>query len=150
MSDSLLLGVRVVHLVALALAVGAATAKNVLLYRCRSQPSRVPFFLAVEGPITAQIIAGQVLLTVSGIAYAYLLGYSFTPRLMVKVGLLLLVWVLGPTIDHVVSPALKRAVAGGVEPSSPEVERAVRRYLLWDVLATAVFYAIVVFWVLTA
>ena len=69
---------------------------------------------------------------------------------MVKVGLLLIVWVLGPTIDRVVSPALRRAAAGGVEPPSPELEHAVGRYLLWDVLATAIFYAIVVFWMFTA
>ena len=150
MGNSLLVGVRLVHLVALALAMGAATAKNVLLYGCRRQPSRVPFFLAVEGQITAQIIVGQVLLTLSGIAYAYLLDYSLTPRLMAKVGLLSLVWVLGPTIDRVVSPALKRAAADGVEPPSPALERALGRYLFWDLAATGLFYAIVVLWVLTA
>jgi hypothetical protein len=56
-----------VHLVGLAIGLGAATAKLVLLFRCRADAAFVPTYLAVVRPITRQIILGLVLLLLSGI-----------------------------------------------------------------------------------
>ena len=56
-----------VHLVGLAIGLGAATAKLVLLFQCRADGAFVPTYLAVVRPITRQIILGLVLLLLSGI-----------------------------------------------------------------------------------
>ncbi len=141
--------VRLIHLIALALAVGAATAKIFLLLRCRKDPASVTTYLNVEGPITRQIIVGQALLTISGIIYALLLGYGFTSRLIVKIVLVALVWVLGPIIDNVLAPRFKRTAPAPGEPATPEFREALGRYLFWDVAATGLFYAIIAFWMLT-
>ena len=141
------LAIRLVHLIAVALAVGAATAKNLLLYRCRKDPSFVPTYLKVEGPITKQIVVGQALLTLTGIVYALLLGYGFTLRLIVKVVLLAILWVLGPAIDNVVGPRFKKTAPAPGEPVTQEFIQALNRYLFWDVVASGIFYAIIILWV---
>jgi hypothetical protein len=147
MNSTAVLIIRLIHLIALSLAVGAATAKNILLFRCRKDSAFVPTYLQVEGPITKQIIAGQVLLTLTGIVYALVLGYAFTPRLIVKVALLASLWVLGPTMDHVLAPKLRRAAPVPGQGATLEFRQALDRYLFWDVAASGLFYAIIVFWV---
>ena len=72
-----------VHLVGLAIGLGAATAKLVLLFQCRADGTFVPTYLAVVRPITRQIILGLVLLLLSGIGFMAI-GHSFTPRLATK------------------------------------------------------------------
>lgn len=124
MAVSLATVVRVVHLIALALGVGAATAKNLLLLKCKKDPAFAPAFLKVQGLVTAQIIVGQALLTLSGIAYAYLLGYGFTPRVIVKVVLVAMLWVLGPFIDNAIAPAFRKAVPAAGHPVTPDFARA--------------------------
>ena len=44
-----------VHLVGLAMGLGAATAKLVLLFQCRADGTFVPTYLAVVRPITRQV-----------------------------------------------------------------------------------------------
>lgn len=135
------------HLVGLALAVGAATAKLVLLLRCRGDAGFVPVFVAVSRPLTRLIILGLVLLTLSGVGWL-LLGHGFTTRLVVKLVLVAAIWVLGPVIDNVVEPGFVAAAPGTGASPSPAFRRALRRYLAFESVATGLFYAVLVLWVL--
>jgi len=96
----------VVHLVGLALGVGAGTAKLVLLLKCRNDPSFVDVYLRVVRPLTRLIILGLILLTLSGIGWL-LLGYSSTPLLIVKLFLVAAIWILGPVIDNSIEPKIR-------------------------------------------
>jgi len=135
------------HLIGLALAVGSATAKLVLLLRCRTDPGFVPTYLGIVRPVTRLIIVGLALLTLSGIGWL-LAGYRLTPLLVAKLVMVGAVWVLGPIIDNVAEPAFRKlAPSPGVE-TSPAFLAAQRRYLALEVAATGLFYVIVVMWVL--
>lgn len=136
-----------VHLVGLALAVGCATAKLTLLLRTRTDPAFVPTFLAVARPITRLLILGLALLTLSGIGWL-LLGYRFTPWLVTKLVLVGAIWVLGPVIDNVVEPRFRTLAPGPGEPASAAFVLAQRQFVLIEMLATGLFYVIVVMWVL--
>jgi hypothetical protein len=81
-----------VHLVGLAIGLGAATAKLVLLFRCRADGAFVPTYLAVVRPITRRIILGLVLLLLSGSGFMAI-GHSFTPRLVTKLVLVAAIFV---------------------------------------------------------
>jgi hypothetical protein len=131
------------HLIGLALGVGAASAKLVLLRRCTTDDSFVPTYLAIARPITRLIILGLVLLTASGVGWL-LLGYRFTPFLVVKVALVAAIWVLGPIIDNVVEPAFRNLAPAAGESPSPDFVRARQRYVRVETLATGLFYVIVV------
>jgi len=136
-----------VHLAGLFLGVGAATAKTVLLLKCRRDIAFVPHFIAVSRPLTKQIITGLVLLTLSGAGFL-VAGYPFTPLLIVKLVMVGAIFVLGPIIDNVVEPAFRRdAPAPGSEPS-PAFLASLNRYVTVEVLATGLFYVIVISWVL--
>lgn len=134
------------HLIGLALAVGSATVKLSLLLRCRVDPGFASTFLAVSGPITRQIIIGMILLTLSGIAWLFL-GHGLTPRLIVKLVLFAPVWVLGPVIDNVVEPRFRKVAPGPGEPATAAFGRALSRYLMWEAIATLLFYVIIIMWV---
>jgi hypothetical protein len=136
----------VTHLIGLALAVGSATVKLILLFRCRSDPGFAPTFLAVSGPITRQIILGMVLLTLSGIGWM-LLGYGFTPRLIVKLALFAAIWILGPLLDNVLEPRFKKLAPAPGKPATPAYAGALKQVLAWELVATSLFYVIVVLWV---
>lgn len=135
------------HLVGLALAVGCATAKLTLLLRTRTDPAFVPAYLAIARPITRLIVLGLALLTLSGIAWL-LFGYGFTPRLVAKLILVGVIWVLGPVIDNVVEPRFRDLAPGPGGSASAAFVRAQRQYLLIEILATGLFYVIVAMWVL--
>ena len=136
-----------VHLVGLALAVGAATAKLLLLIKCRSNSELVQVFIKVSKPITHLIIIGLILLTLSGIGWL-LMGYSFTTLLIIKLVFVAAIWVLGPVIDNVIEPKfLKLAPAGGQQASS-EFSSALNKYLGMEIIATGFFYIIIIIWVL--
>lgn len=137
-----------VHLIGLALGVGGATAKLVLLARCRTDTGFVPTFAAVARPVTRVIITGLVLLILSGIGFL-LAGYGFTPVLIVKLVLVGAVLVLGPLIDHVFEPRFLALAPASDAPPSDAFKRARGGYLLVEILATGLFYVIVVMWVLT-
>ena len=135
------------HLIGLALAVGSATAKLRLLLRCKADHAFVPNYVAVARPVTRLIILGLALLTLSGLGWL-LVGYPVTPLLVVKLALVAAIWVLGPVIDNVVEPKFQQLAPEPSALPSPEFMRIERRYLLLEVLATGLFYVIIVIWVL--
>ena len=135
------------HLLGLALAVGSATVKLVLLIKCRSDPTFVRVYISVARPITRLIISGLVLLTLSGLGWL-LLGYPFTALLVVKLLLVGAIWVIGPIIDNVVEPEFRQLAPASGEPGSPAFARISRRYLAMEASATLLFYVIVIIWVL--
>jgi hypothetical protein len=135
------------HLIGLALGVGAATVKLALLFRCSADAAFVPVYAKVVRPVTTQIIIGQILMTLSGLGWL-LVGHPFTPRLVVKLVLVAAVWVLGPMIDNAVEPGFLRLAPAAGESPSPAFVRIQRRYLTLEVLATGLFYLIIVIWVL--
>ena len=125
---------------------GAATAKLVLLFRCRADGAFVPTYLAVVRPITRQIILGLVLLILSGIGFMTI-GHSFTPRLIAKLVLVAAILVLGPVIDNVVEPRFRLLAPRPGSDASPEFVRVRKQYLALELLATGLFYAVVIIWV---
>lgn len=135
------------HLIGMALGVGAATVKLVLLFKCNADVAFVPVYAKVARPMTKQIITGQILMTLSGIGWL-LVGHPFTPRLVVKLVLVAAVWVLGPMIDNAVEPRFLQLAPASGESPSPAFVRTQRQYLTLEVLATGVFYLIIVIWVL--
>lgn len=134
------------HLLGLALGLGAATVKLVLLLRCRADPAALPGYLAASKPVTRLIVLGMVLLTLSGIGWL-VLGYPLTPRLVVKLVLVAALWVMGPVIDNVVEPRFQALAPAPGAPVSAAFVLAQNRFLAAEVLATSLFYAIVVVWV---
>ena len=138
---------KVVHLLGVALGIGSATAKLTLLLRCRADPAFVAVFLKVTKLLTRQILLGLALLVVSGIGWI-LMGYPFTPLLITKLVLVGAMFVMGPIIDNVVEPRFKELAPAIGEAPSPEFLRAQSRYLGLEVAATALFYVIVVMWVM--
>ena len=135
------------HLIGLALGMGGATAKLTLVLRCRRDPALVSPYIVASRPVTRVIIAGLVLLTLSGIGWL-LIGYPFTPLLGVKLVLVAAIWILGPVIDNVVEPKFRELAPGPGESTSPAFLRSQRHYLWFEVVATGLFYVIVVMWVL--
>lgn len=134
------------HLIGLAIGLGAATVKLVLLFKCRADGTFVPTYLEVAKPITRQIVLGLVLLALSGIGFL-LLGHSFTPRLIVKIVLVAAIFILGPVIDNVVEPKFRRLAPVPGQPASAEFIRARQQYLALDLLAGLLFYAVLIIWV---
>jgi hypothetical protein len=139
----------IAHLVGLALALGAATVKLVLLLRCRADGELVQAFLKVARPITRLIVAGMILLALSGIGWL-LVAYDLTPLLIVKLALFGSVFVLGPIIDNIAEPKFRTLAPAAGEPPSPEFLRARQQYVALEVAATLLFYVIVVLWVMAS
>lgn len=135
------------HLIGLALGLGCATAKLMLLVKCRADHAFVPTYIAVARYVTRLIILGLVLLTLSGVGWL-LVGYPLTPVLVVKLVLVGAIWVLGPVIDNVAEPRFRRLAPGSGESPSPAFTRIGRQYLLLEILATGLFYVVVGMWVL--
>ena len=136
-----------VHLIGVALGVGSATVKLVLLLRCHADSAFALAFLKVSRPITRLIIIGMILLALSGIGWI-VLGQGFTPRLIVKLVLFAAIWVLGPIIDNVVEPRFQKLATGPGGPAAPAFGGALKQYLAWEITATALFYVIILVWVL--
>ena len=57
----------IAHLIGLALALGSATVKVALLFRCRADSGFVPVYTKVAPVMTRLIVLGLILLTLSGI-----------------------------------------------------------------------------------
>jgi len=144
-SAALLSAIRFVHLVGLALGMGAATTKLTLLLKARADSSFVPVFLAVARPITRLIILGIALLALSGAA-SLLLGYPLTSKLVVKLAMVAAILVLGPVIDNVIEPRFRALAPGPEGPVSPAFVQIRRRYLVVEAVATFLFYAILLLW----
>ena len=137
--------ILLVHLVGLGLSLGAAAVKVSLLLACRGDPRRTSAYLLMAPLVTRFIVLGLGLLTISGITWL-VLGRPLTPLLGAKLGLVAILWVLGPIIDRRVEPAFTRlAPAGG---SSPDLARARRRYVALELVATGLVGVITVLGVL--
>ncbi len=145
--DSLPSILTLAHLIGLAMGVGSATAKLRLLLKCRADHAFVPAYIAAVKPLTKLIVLGLALLTLSGIGWL-LLGYPFTPTLIVKLVLVGAIWVLGPIIDNVVEPKFLKLAPKAGESASPEFIRIQQRYLQLEFIATGLFYVIILIWVL--
>lgn len=140
--------IYLLHLIGLSLGMGAATAKTVLLLKCRSDVSFVPAFRAVSKSLTRLIVTGLVLLVASGVGWFFVAGLRMTSPLVVKLALVAAIFVLGPVIDNVVTPKHDRlAPEAGVAPSA-EFLTVQRQYVALEVLASLIFYVIAAFWVL--
>ena len=137
----------VVHLLGLALGLGSATAKLTLLLRSRADHEFVAVFLKVTKLLTRQIVLGLALVVVSGIGWI-LIGYPLTPLLITKVLLVGSMFLMGPVIDHVIEPKFKALAPQMGEAPSPGFLRTQTRYLGLETAATAMFYGIVVMWVM--
>lgn len=131
------------HLIGLALGVGAATVKLVLLIRCNSNYEFVHVFLKVSRTITRIIVIGLILLTLSGIGWI-LLGTYFTLLFIIKLFLVGVVWVVGSLIDNVVEPKFKKLAPAPGEQASLEFIRIQKQHLLLEVFATLLFYVIMI------
>jgi hypothetical protein len=135
------------HLIGLALGVGAATVKLMLLLKCKFNFEFVAIYLRVFKPITRIIVLGLILLTLSGIGWL-LIGKTFTLLFIVKLALVLVIWILGPIIDNVVEPKyVKLAPVSGENPSQEFIE--IQRYLITlEAIATILFYVVTIMGVL--
>ncbi len=121
--------------------------KLVLLIKCKADPSFVTVFLKVARPITWLIMAGLVLLTLSGVVWL-LTGYPVASLLVVKIILVVMIWLVGPIIDKVAEPKLQALVPAPGEQGSPAFLRALNLYLVLEIIADGFFYAIIILWVL--
>lgn len=133
-----------VHLVGVALALGAALVKVALLLALRADGD-VSLFLRVSRPITRLIIAGMIALTASGIGWIAL-GRPLSAMLVVKFALALAIWAVGPVIDKLIEPRLRRAVHP--EPDAAALRRVRPQYLAIELAATALLLAVTVLGVL--
>jgi uncharacterized membrane protein SirB2 len=133
--------ILLVHLVGLALSLGAAAVKLSLLLACRRDPSLAAAYVRVARPVTRLIVAGIALLTLSGAAWLAL-GHPFTPWLVAKLGLVAAVWVIGPYIDKVVEPAFVRAAPAAGAAATAGFAVIQRRHLALEIVATGLLCAI--------
>ena len=140
------LSLSVAHLVGLAWAVGAATAKTAMVLRCRADVGFVPVYLEVAKALTRQIILGMILLTLSGIGLL-LLGYPFTRLLVVKLVLVAAIFAAGPIIDNVVEPKFRQLAPAKGEAASSAFREILGRYVALEIAATLAFYVIIVLWI---
>jgi len=86
-------------------------------------------------------------LTLSGIGYL-LTDYPFSEELIIKLILVLSVWILGPVIDNIAEPKFQKLVPVTDQPVSAEFIKARNNYLFLEIIATGIFYFIIIFWVL--
>lgn len=135
------------HILGLVSGVGCATAKLTLLLKCKADQTLLPVYLAAVRPLTRLIILGLALLTLSGIGWL-LVGYDFSPLLIVKLVLVGTIWVLGPVIDNLVEPKFRNLAPHPGEQASSAFLQVQRRYLLLEAIATGLFYVIIVVWML--
>ncbi len=129
------------HLLGLALGMGSATVKLVLLAGCAHNEKRLSAYLEVIRPITRLIILGLVLLTLSGLGWL-LLGYPLSTLLLLKLAVVTLLWLLGPLIDHWLEPSFIRLAPQGDDAPSPAFVHVRRQLLAVEALATGLFYLI--------
>jgi len=137
----------VAHLVGLALGVGAATTKLTLLLKTRADHAFVATYNNVAKPITHLILAGIALLVLSGIGWL-ITGYPLTSWLVAKLVLVAGILVIGPIIDNVVEPKFRQLAPDASAAPAPGFIRVQRQYLALEVVATLLFYVVVVYWII--
>lgn len=128
-----------IHLLGLSLAAGSATVKILLLLRCNKNHGFFPVYFQVTKLVTKLIIAGMILLTLSGIAWI-IRGYAFEPLLIFKLVVVAGIWIIGPVIDNVAEPKLKKYYPLPDHGSSPEFIRAQKQHLSLEIVATIMMY----------
>ena len=137
----------IVHVIGLVLAAGSATIKLLLLFKCNADYRFFPVYFKVAPMITRLIISGMILLTLSGIAWI-IIGYSLEPLLIFKIVLVGFIWILGPIIDNVAEPKLKKFIHLPEQNSAPAFIRIQQQHLLLEIAATVLMYAIAIIGVL--
>ncbi len=135
------------HFIGLALGVGAATVKVWLVLKCRSDSTFIPVHARVAPILTRQIVAGMILLALSGIAWL-IAGYGITPLLIVKIVLAASIFAIGPIIDNVIEPKYYRLAPAANEAVSADFIRVQNQYLVLEIFATLLFYVVIVMWIL--
>lgn len=134
------------HLIGLSIAVGAATLKVVLVFKCKADQTFIPVYSKVSKPITSLIITGMLFLTLSGIGWL-IDGYPLTTELIVKLVLVAAMWIIGPVIDNAFEPKFLK-LAPAKDDAAPEFISARNKFLAMELIATAIFYIIIVMWIL--
>lgn len=135
----------VAHVIGIALGVGGASVKLVLLFRTRRDHTLIPAFIHVMGTITGLILAGAALLSLSGIGWL-LDGYPLSPELIVKLVMFAATFVIGATLGKVVEPKFRQLAPSAATAAAPGFARVHAQYLALEVAATGLYYAILVFW----
>ena len=130
-----------IHLVGLALGVGSATAKVVLLQKCYRDSTFVPVYLKVMKPLTQVLVLGLVLMTLSGIIWL-VMGFGFPAPMIVKLVLVGTVWVLGLLIDNVTEPRFRKLAPVNGEAPSQAFIQIQKKHLALEITATLIFYII--------
>jgi hypothetical protein len=144
---SLLSFFTLVHLIGLSIAVGSATLKVILLFKCKSDYSFIPVFLMVAKPATRLIVIGMILLTSSGIGWL-IYGYPIGTELIIKLVLVGSVWILGPVIDNVFEPKFRKLAPSAGQTATAGFANAYYNYITIEIIATALFYAVIIMWIL--
>ena len=126
----------IVHVIGLVLAAGSATIKLLLLFKCNANYKFFLVYFRVAPLITRMIITGMILLTLSGIAWI-IIGYSLEPLLIVKIILVAFIWILGPVIDNVAEPKLKKSVLVPEQIPTADFARNQKQHLVMEIAATA-------------
>ena len=132
-----------VHLIGVALALGAATIKLNLVYKGSIHPELFSSYFRLVKPITRLLILGMILLTLSGIGFI-IIGTSLSTLLIIKMVLVLFMWILGPVIDNVFEPRLHKLVMDQANVMSASFVHAQKQYLLIEIFATAIIYVITI------
>lgn len=132
-----------IHLIGLALGVGCATSKVVLLIKSYRDPAFIQVYTRVVRPLTRLLVLGLVLMTLSGIIWL-VLGYGFSTILIIKLCFVGLVWILGIVIDNVTEPKyLKLAPVKDEKPSASFMDIQ-KKHIALETFAALVFYIIMV------
>jgi len=131
------------HLIGLALGLGSATVKTVLVLKCEKNYEFFPVFLKVSKPITKLLITGIILLILSGTGWL-ILGYAISTLMVIKIILVVLVFLTGSFIDNFIEPRLAKAVPAEGEETSTTFYGIRRQHLVLEISATLAMYAITV------
>lgn len=137
----------IVHVIALVLAAGSATIKLLLLFKCKADYRFFNVYFQVAPLITRLIIMGMIFLTLSGIAWI-IIGYSLEPLLILKIVLVAGIWVLGPVIDNIAEPKLKKYFPLHQQAPAAEFNLAQNKHLQLEIAATLLMYAALIIGVL--
>lgn len=137
----------IVHVIGLVLAAGSAIIKLILLFKCKADYKFFPAYFQVAPLITRLIISGMILLTLSGIAWI-IIGYSLEPLLILKIVLVAFIWILGPIIDNVAEPKLKKMALVPEQTLTADFAQIQKQHLVLEIAATVLMYAVVIVGVL--
>ena len=135
-----------IHILGLTMAVGVGAAKVLLLLKCRRDLSLLPAYFQLVKPMTGMLIAGFIMVTLSGIGWL-VTGYPMTGLMWLKIALVVAVWGVGPYIDNVVEPVMVKLAPKPGEAPSAEFLAVQSKHFALEVLAEGLFIAIIFIWV---